>query len=107
MNHWIAATCKAKKQALKDPDVDELELKPDEKINDAFKTSALKKLRLWKSVTLDNLFGKAFQPRKCKVALHAILQEEELMEKLTNMAENAIPNDGAIEIDDGEEYIEQ
>ncbi|KAJ7154126.1 ribonuclease H-like domain-containing protein [Mycena filopes] len=70
----------------------------------------LPKKPTWTPITLALLFGEAEKPRKRKPSARVLAQEARLMETLAEMearadaAEDAVPDDGAIEIDSGEEY---
>ncbi|KAJ7161610.1 hypothetical protein C8R46DRAFT_1037810 [Mycena filopes] len=70
----------------------------------------LPKKPTWTPITLALLFGEAEKPRKRKPSARVLAQEARLMETLAEMearadaAEDAVPDDGAIEIDSGEDY---
>jgi hypothetical protein len=62
------------------------------------------RLPAWKSMTLETLFGSATWPRTRKPSAQVMQEEEMLMQKLAEEAEDAIPDDGGIEIDSDDEY---
>ncbi|KAJ6628551.1 hypothetical protein B0H10DRAFT_1940388 [Mycena sp. CBHHK59/15] len=65
----------------------------------------LKRLPIWKPMTLQALFGGAEKPRTRKLSACMMEEEEILMEALADEIEEAFPDDGAIEVDSDEEYI--
>ncbi|CAK5268983.1 unnamed protein product [Mycena citricolor] len=58
----------------------------------------------WKLLTLKILFGKTTKPRLRKPSCRVTEEEERLMEELANELEDAIPDDGAIEIDSSDKF---
>ncbi|KAJ7664159.1 hypothetical protein B0H17DRAFT_1211425 [Mycena rosella] len=64
------------------------------------------RIPVWTPMTLAVLFGGAEKPRRRKPSVQAMEEEEMLMQALAEDAEDAVPDDGAIEIDSDEEYEE-
>ncbi|KAJ7730528.1 ribonuclease H-like domain-containing protein [Mycena metata] len=58
----------------------------------------------WAPITLALLFGGAEKPRARKPSARVMEEEEMLMQALADEEEDAIPDDGAIEVNSDEEY---
>lgn len=61
------------------------------------------RLPAWKPMTLQALFGSAEKPRACRPSVQVMTEEEELM-ALAEAEEDAVLDDGAIEIDSEDEF---
>ena len=62
------------------------------------------RVRGWKKITLDILFGEKEQPRRT-LSDEMVLREHLLMEALANELEDSIPDDGAIECADEDVWM--
>ncbi|KAJ6467375.1 ribonuclease H-like domain-containing protein [Mycena sanguinolenta] len=62
------------------------------------------RLPAWKPMTLQVLFGGAEKPRGRRMSAQMMDEEERLMQALADAEEDAIPDDGAIEINSDDEY---
>ncbi|KAJ6570310.1 hypothetical protein B0H10DRAFT_2237929 [Mycena sp. CBHHK59/15] len=63
------------------------------------------RLPAWKPMTLLVLFGGAEKPRKRKPSAQVMEEEEILMQALAEADEDEVLDDGAIEIESGDEYV--
>jgi hypothetical protein len=96
---WIGETKKAEHLER------ELDLAKEETIEPSETTPCIAaRLSTWKSITLKILFRSATKPRTRKPSAHVMQEEEMLMQALAEEAEDAIPDDGAIEIHSENEY---
>ncbi|KAJ6558647.1 ribonuclease H-like domain-containing protein [Mycena sp. CBHHK59/15] len=96
---WIG-DAKAAERAENSADTDD-----DETDDDDLTSRIPNRLPGWKAMTLQVLFGDAEKPRARKPSKQVMEEEEELMQALADAEEDEIPDDGAIEIDSGDEFV--
>ncbi|KAJ6623858.1 hypothetical protein B0H10DRAFT_1943637 [Mycena sp. CBHHK59/15] len=77
---------------------------PEDEADDDLMPRLPNRLRAWKPMTLEVLFGGAEKPRARKPATKVMEEEERLMEELADELEDQEPDEGAIEIDSADEY---
>ncbi|KAJ7029536.1 hypothetical protein C8F04DRAFT_1288093 [Mycena alexandri] len=80
------------------------ELNSESDSDDDSDTPRMPKKPKWAPITLALLFGGAEKPRARKPSARVMEEEEMLMQALADEEEDAIPDDGAIEVNSDEEY---
>jgi hypothetical protein len=99
MEKWATEAREAEKEA--DGVIDSDDERSDEEESQAAPTH---RVRSWKKMTLDVLFGEKEQPRRT-LPDELVLREHLLMEALADELEDSIPDDGAIECADEDVWM--